>query len=80
MLLVIASKAFWTFSSINFKNFFSFYVRVFAKNMLAFSVVLCGANETLEVSLGGGSSSRILFLVENKCRTEISPKTAKISM
>ena len=33
-----------------------------AKNVVVFFVVLCGANETAEFSLGEGSSSSILFL------------------
>ena len=48
------------------------------KNVVVFSVVLSGANETSEFSLGGGSSSSILFLVEVKYRAEISLKIAKI--
>ena len=48
------------------------------KKVVVFAVVLCAANETSEFSLGGGSSSSVLFLVENKYRTEISPKIAKI--
>ena len=48
------------------------------KNVVVFYVVLCGANETSEFSLGERSSSKILFLVENKYRTAISPKSAKI--
>ena len=55
-------------------------MRVFGKcqNVVVFYVVLCGANETSEFSLGGGSSSRILFSVENKYRTAVSPKSAEI--
>ena len=49
------------------------------KNVVVFSVVLYGANETSEFSLGGGSSSSILFLVEVMYRAEISLKIAKIS-
>ena len=49
-----------------------------AKYLVVFSVALCGINETSEFSLGGGYNSSILFLVENKYRTEISPKIAKI--
>ena len=41
-------------------------------NVMAFSVVLCEANETLEFSLGGGSSSITFFSVEVKYRAEIS--------
>ena len=48
-----------------------------AKNVVVFSVVLCGANEKSEFSLGGGSSSSNLFLVENKYRNKISPKLPK---
>ena len=48
------------------------------KNVVVFSVVLCGTNETSEFSLGGGSSSGILFLVKVKHRAEISLKIAKI--
>ena len=48
------------------------------KNVVVFSVVLSGANETSEFLLGGGSSSSILFLVEVKYRAEISLKIAKI--
>ena len=47
-------------------------------NVVVFSVVLCGANETLEFSLGGGSSSITFFLVEVKYRAEISLKISKI--
>ena len=55
-------------------------MRVFVntKNVVVFSVVLCGANETSEFSLGGGSSSSILFLVEVKYSAEISLNIAKI--
>ena len=49
------------------------------KNEVVFSVVLCGANETSEYSLGEGFNSSILFLVENKYRTEINPKIVKLS-
>ena len=50
------------------------------KNMVVFSVVLCGneTNETSEFSLGGGSSSSILFLVKMKFRAEIRLQIAKI--
>ena len=48
------------------------------KNVVIFSVVLCGANETSEFSLGVGSSSSVLFLVEVKYRGEISFEIAKI--
>ena len=41
------------------------------KNVV-FLVVLCGANETSEFSLGGGSSGSILFLVKVKYRAEIA--------
>ena len=44
------------------------------KNVVVFSVVLCGANAISEFSLGGGSSSSILFLVELKYRAEINLK------
>ena len=54
------------------------WVFVNTKNAVAFSVVLCGANETSEFSLGGESSSSILFLVEVKYRAEISLKISKI--
>ena len=47
------------------------------KNVVVFSVVLCGANET-EFSLGGGSSTSILFLVKEKYRSEISLQIPKI--
>ena len=47
------------------------------KNVVVLSVVLCGANETSEFSLGGGSSSGILLLVKVKCRAEISLQIAK---
>ena len=47
------------------------------KNAVVFSVVLCGANETSEFSLGGGSSSGILFLVKVKYRAELSIQIAK---
>ena len=53
-------------------------VFVITKNMVVFSVVLCGANETSEFSLGGGSSSSILFLVKMKFRAEIRLQIAKI--
>ena len=46
-----------------------FFVNV--KNVV-FLVVLCGANETSEFSLGGGSSGSILFLVKVKYRAEIA--------
>ena len=46
--------------------------------MVVFSVVLCAANEASEFSLDGGSNGSVLFLVENKYRTETSPKIAKI--
>ena len=36
------------------------------KNVVIFSVILGGENETSEFSIGGGSSSSILFLVEVK--------------
>ena len=39
---------------------------------------LCGANETSEFSLGGGSSSSNLFLVEVKYRAERSIKIVKL--
>ena len=48
------------------------------KNVVVFSVVLCGANETSEFPLGGGSGSSILFLVDVKYRAEINLKIAKI--
>ena len=48
------------------------------KHVVVFSVVSCGANETSEFSLGGGSSSSILFLVEVKYSAEISLNIAKI--
>ena len=48
------------------------------ENVVVFSVVLCGANATSEFSLGGGSSSSTLFLVEVKYRAEISLKVSKI--
>ena len=48
------------------------------KNVVVFSVVLYGANKTSEISLGGGSNSNILLLVEVKYRAEISFKIAKI--
>ena len=48
------------------------------KNVVVFSVVLCGANETSEFSLGGGSSSSISFLVKVKYRAEISLEIAEI--
>ena len=50
-----------------------------AKNVVVFFVVLCGANETSELSFGGRSSSGILLLVQVKYRAEISLKIAKIS-
>ena len=49
-----------------------------AKNLVVFSVVSCGTNETSGFSLGEGFNRSILFLVENKYKTEISPKIAKI--
>ena len=48
------------------------------KIVVVFSAVLCGANETSEFSLGGGFSSRILFLVERKNTAEISLKITNI--
>ena len=48
------------------------------KDLVVFSVVLCGANETSEFSLGRGSSSSIFFLVEMKYRAEMSLKVDKI--
>ena len=48
------------------------------KNVVIFSVILGGENETSEFSIGGGSSSSILFLVEVKYRAKISLKNAKI--
>ena len=48
------------------------------KNVVVFSVVLYGANETSEFSLGGGSNNSTLFLVEVKYRAQISLKIAKI--
>ena len=55
-------------------------MRVFVntKNVVVFSVVLCEANETSEFSLGGGSSSSILYLVKVKYRAEISLKIVEI--
>ena len=49
-----------------------------AKNMVIFSVVLCGANETSLPSSGEGSSSSMLFLVELKYKAEINLKMTKI--
>ena len=43
-------------------------VFVNTKKVVVFPGVLCGANETSECSLGGGSSSSILFLIEAKYR------------
>ena len=34
------------------------------KNVVVFSIVLCGVNETSEFSLGGGSTGSTLFLVK----------------
>ena len=48
------------------------------KNVVVFSVVLCGTNETSEFPLGGGSRSSILFLEGVKHRTKISLKIDKI--
>ena len=48
------------------------------KNVVVFSVVLCGVNETSQFSLGEGSSSSILLLVEVKYRAELSLKIVKI--
>ena len=50
------------------------------KNVVVFSVVLCGANEISEFSLGEGSSSSTLFLVEVKNIAEISLKISKIGL
>ena len=60
--------------SAHFKS--EFFVNT--KNVVGFFVVLCGANETSEFSLDGGSSSTTLFLVEVKYRAEISLKVSKI--
>ena len=50
-----------------------------AQNVVVFSVVLCGANQKLEFSLGEGFSSiSMLLLAEVKYRAEISLKMAKI--
>ena len=49
-----------------------------AKNMVIFSVVLCGANEISLPSSGEGSSSSMLFLVELKYKAEINLKMTKI--
>ena len=65
-------------SILRISSHFKWEILVNPKNVVVLSVVLCGANETSEFPLGGGSSSSILFLVENKYRTEISPKVAKI--
>ena len=48
------------------------------KNVVVFSIVLCGTNKTSEFSLGGGSSSSNLFLVSVKYKAEISLKVSKI--
>ena len=48
------------------------------KNVVVFSVVLRGTGETSEFSLGGGTSSSTLFLVEVKYRAEVSLKISKI--
>ena len=50
------------------------------KNVVVFSVVLCEANEISEFSLGEGSSSSTLFLVEVKNIAEISLKISKIGL
>ena len=49
-----------------------------ATNVMVFFVVLYGANETSQFSLGVGSSSSMLFLVEVKYRAEINLKMTKI--
>ena len=48
------------------------------KNVVIFSVILGGENETSEFSMGGGFSSSILFLVDVKYRAKINLKTAKM--
>ena len=53
-----------------------FFVNI--KNVVVFSIVLCGTGETSEFSLGGGTSSSTLFLVEVKYRAEVSLKISKI--
>ena len=49
-----------------------------AKNVVAFSVILCGANETLEFSLVGRSSCSMFIWVEVKHKAKISLKIAKV--
>ena len=48
------------------------------KNVVIFSVILGGENETSEFSMGGGFSSSILFLVDVKYRAKINLKIAKM--
>ena len=50
-------------SCLRISSHFKWEFFVNAKNVVVFFVVLCGANETSELSFGGGSSSGILLLV-----------------
>ena len=48
------------------------------KNLVVFSVDLCGANEISELSLIEGSSSSMLFLFLVSYRADVSLKMVKI--
>ena len=60
--LLIKLFGHFNLSILRISSHFKWEFFVNAKNVVVFFVVLCGANETAEFSLGEGSSSSILFL------------------
>ena len=76
--LLIKLFGHFNLSILRISAYFKWEFFVNTKNVVVFSVVLCEANETSEFSLGGGSNSCTLFLVEVKYRAEISLKVSII--
>ena len=76
--LLIKLFEYFNLTNLRTSSHFKWEFIVNAKNVVAFLVVLCGANETSEFSFGEGSGNSILFLAQVKYRAEISLKIAKI--
>ena len=77
-LLLITLLERFNLSILRISSHFEREFLVNTKNVVVFSLVLCGANETPEFPLCERSSSSMLFLVEVKYRAEISLKMTKI--
>ena len=70
-------KLFGHFNLSILRTHFKWEFFVNTRNVVVFFVVLCGANETSEFSLGGGSSSSTLILAEVKYGAGIILKILK---